>query len=1831
MIAANGDFCSAEQLLSPIIIDLDGDGVETVIVNNGVMFDLNANGFAEQTGWVKADDGLLVLDRNSDGTINNGTELFGDYTVLQNGNNASSGFQALAELDANSDGKVDVYDSAFTQLRVWQDGNCNGQVDTGELHTLAELNITALNTGYTAANSTDAQGNVLTQLGSYQKSDSTTGEMSDYKFKTNQMNTYATEWLTVSPDIAALPDINGYGNVYSLHQAMVRDTTGTLRGLVEDFIAEPDPTVRSSILDQILYKWTGNESVATDSRGPYVNAQELAVLESLMGTEWYKFEIANNLIPGGQAGDVLGKVYDNVKEGMYVELMRQSHLREIYDLVTFETDVANQCIRANISAAQTALETLLTTNPTLGKVQTVEFFRLMDSLGAVCVIENLATAQENISILYPEMEEDKYTAIGKCIVGTDGNDLLQANSELINVVGKAGDDSIYGNNSQLFNDVLCGGAGNDNIYGSGGDDTLIGGAGNDYLSGGTGNDTYVYGAGSGNDVILNGETNNSDSQDTVKLSGSLTPDMVEFGYDVARNGNARYWDDIQLKIKATGETLQIVNWLIDESYQIEKFVFSNGSVITAADINDTIRLIGTDSAETLFGSGAFGDRIYGNGGNDNVYGNGGNDELHGGDGDDDLFGGNGNDTINGDSGYDILNGQDGDDVLDGGADYDRLYGDGGNDTYLFGIGSGNDFISDYAMDWATTEDIVQMGAGLTQDSFDYYQIKDGWQFYSNIVMKVKATGDTLTLLSWFLTADDQYKINKIIFTDGSELTAAQISDLAAIKGTEEADSISGTLNHGDKIYGYGGNDSLYGSNGNDQIFGGTGNDTIKGENDDDALYGEEGDDTIEGNAGNDVLYGGSGNDSLDGGLGADSMSGGQDDDLYTVDDAGDIVVENVNEGLDLVKSSIGYSLGANVENLTLTGTANIDGTGNELDNIMTGNSGANALAGAAGNDTYIVDNTGDVVTENVGEGIDTVKSSISFTLGANVENLTLTGYSAINGTGNELDNIILGNIAANIMTGGLGNDTYGVDSSKDVVVENANEGTDTVQASISYTLGNNLENLTLVGTNNINATGNSLDNLLAGNSGNNILDGGLGADTMAGGAGNDTYVVDNAGDVITETANAGTDLIQAGVSYTIADNVENLTLTGTAAINGTGNELDNVIAGNSGINILSGAAGNDILNGGAGADTMAGNTGDDTYIVDNVGDIVTENVEEGIDLVQASVTYSLSANVENLTLTGSSAINGTGTVMNNVITGNGYNNILDGGAGSDTLIGGAGNDTYGVDDAGDVVVENANEGIDTVQSSISYTLGSNFENLTLMGTAAINGTGNDLDNIILGNSADNQMVGGLGNDTYGVDNAGDVVVENANEGIDTVQSSISYTLGVNFENLTLVGPAAINGVGNDLDNIILGNSANNQMTGGLGNDTYGVHNTGDVIVENANEGVDTVRSSITYTLGANLENLILTGTSFINGTGNALNNSITGNNGYNTLNGELGADTMAGGAGNDIYVVDDVGDVVIENANEGTDIVQSSISYMLGANVENLTLTGTAAINATGNELANTLTGNSDINQLAGGLGDDTYVIDNLVDAVIENSGEGTDTVKSSISYTLGANLENLTLTGFSTINGIGNELDNVITGTLYANVLTGNLGNDTLNGGGGADTMLGGLGNDTYVVDNAGDVVTEYTDEGTDTVKSSISYLLGNNLENLTLTGFSSINGTGNSLDNVLIGNNYNNVLNGGAGNDWLRGGLGNDTYVWGTAAGNDTIESYEGTSGNGTDTLQFQNLQLASLEFSLSNNDLVCTITQTGESICLTNWNLGANYQVDTFQFSDQSLTAAQVSQRI
>lgn len=366
-------------------------------------------------------------------------------------------------------------------------------------------------------------------------------------------------------------------------------------------------------------------------------------------------------------------------------------------------------------------------------------------------------------------------------------------------------------------------------------------------------------------------------------------------------------------------------------------------------------------------------------------------------------------------------------------------------------------------------------------------------------------------------------------------------------------------------------------------------------------------------------------------------------------------------------------------------------------------------------------------------------------------------------------------------------------------------------------------------------------------------------------------------------------------------------------------------------------------------------------------------------------------------------------------------------------------------------------------------------------------------------------------------------------------------------------------VGDAGNDSLFSGGGNDEMRGGSGDDTYFVESAGDRVIENANEGIDTLRSQLDMTLPANVENLVMAGlSSSRNGVGNELNNRITDESGFavalsgaggddvligsagnSTLDGGTGNDTMTGNGGNDTYRVDSVGDVVQEAANGGIDTVISSIDHTLAANVENLTLfnvvTQSTAFNGTGNELNNTILGNAFRNTLRGLAGDDSI-----------DGGFGDDTLEG----------------------GDGNDS------------LNGNSGNDTLNGGAGNDRMVGDLGNDTYIVTDAGDVVDDGSSVlagsisfgGNDLVRSTVDFTLVRNVENLTLEG-TATDGTGNELNNEIIGNGVANVLEGLAGNDRILGGNGNDILRGGL--GNDNLQGDRGkdvmTGGEGADGFFF------------------------------------------------------------
>jgi Ca2+-binding RTX toxin-like protein len=981
-----------------------------------------------------------------------------------------------------------------------------------------------------------------------------------------------------------------------------------------------------------------------------------------------------------------------------------------------------------------------------------------------------------------------------------------------------------------------------------------------------------------------------------------------------------------------------------------------------------------------------------------------------------LTGGSGNDQLVGDGQVNVLKGGSGDDILKGGAGTDVLDGEVGVDTADYSdktsavsatlAGGANASVSVAG----SVEDTIRNVENLTGGSGNDQLRGDG---LANI-LKGGAGDDILRGGAGSDVLDGEAGIDTADYSDKAgavSVTLAGAANASVSVGGSAEDTIRNIEN----------------------VAGGAGNDQLGG----DGLA-----NVLKGGAGDDVLRGGAGNDALDGETGIDTADYSDKAGAVSVTLAGaaDASVSVAGSVEDTIR---------NVENVT-GGSGNDQLVGDGLANILRGGGGNDVLKGAAGND--LLDGEAGVDTADYSDKTGAVSVTLSGAANAsvsvagsaedtirNVENVT-SGSGNDQLVGDDLANILRGGAGNDVLRGGAGSDVLngeaGIDTADysdkagavSVILTGSTNASVSVAGLVEDTI-RNVENLT-GGAGNDQLGGDDLANILRGGAGDDVLQGGAGNDVLNGEVGVDTADYSDKTGAVSVTLSGATN-----ASVSIAGSVEDEIRNIENLIGGSGNDQ---LGGDGFANTLNGGSGDDVLKGGAGNDVLDGETGLDTADYSDKAGAVSVTLAGAAN---ASVSVAGSAedtirNIENLTggagndqLVGDTLVNVLkGGAGDDVLKGDAGDDFLDGGAGNDSMLGGVGNDTYSVDVAtsgGDLITELAGEGLDTVQIAFAYVLGANLENLFLTGINDIDGTGNALGNRLNGNDGSNTLTGlegddkidgklgadtmrgGLGDDLYTIDNIGDRTRENAGEGTDTVRSFITTTLLDNVENLQIQGSDNINGTGNELNNILNGNGGNNildgkggadNMTGAAGDDIYIVDNAGDVVSDGANQGNDTVKASVNYTMANNIENLILTGAGNLKGTGNNQANNITGNNGNNLLDGKGGVDALHGGQGDDTYIVDDPGDAVTESNGQGTDTVVSSISFTLANNVENLTLVGGARLDATGNGLNNVLVGNGANNVLDGQKGNDSLT-----------GGAGGDTFAFSTKLDPATNLDTLT------------------------------------------------------------------------------------------------------------------------------------------------------------------------------------------------------------------------------
>ena len=845
------DFSDAEQEASPIVFDLDGDGVKTLSLAATRHFDLDNSGFAEQTAWVDSGDGLLVLDLDGNGRIERGAELFGNHTALGDGTNAADGYAALAQYDDNGDGRIDAGDAIWQQLQVWRDSDSDARSRAEELHALADFDITAISLAATEVNERDAAGNRITHRGEVRRADDSVSAAADVWFQVNTAVSVYQGDSEVSAEIEALPNVQAFGNVPDLHIAMQRDPE--LKRQVKAYLAA-DEDSRGTLLDALIYRWSGSEGVAANSRGRYFDARKLVALEHLTGRNFFQYGFIPN--PEFNAGKILKKEYAKFAAYTRAALLLQTDAYGELVLYLYLAVNGRAEAEADSEKWRPFAEHLRVLHQDGQSDRAKTEHTLLSG-----ILTYSKRYRQALGAFWAENTLDYLEMLNAGIVDIDT--VLNGNAEANTLTGSAA------------LELLLGHAGNDTLRGDADADTLVGGAGDDHLEGGNYSaDTYLFTKGHGKDVISDYASRDEES-DTLRFAATASGDAV-----FSRRGN-----DLVIAAYGRDDQVRIERYFSDRYHRYFTFAFSDTTLtvddlakraftFSGTEAND--RLTGWVSADTIAG-GAGNDWIGGGGGEDTITGGAGDDTLDGQNGDDRINGGDGNDTLSGGAGGDHLDGGAGNDTLRGDAGEDTLVGGAGDDrleggyrsadTYVFTEGHGKDTVSDYAFDDKNSDTLRFAGAASGDAVFS----RRG----NDLVIAAYGGDDQVRIERYF--SDRYHRYFTFAFSD----TTLTVDDLAkrafTFSGTETNDSLSGWVS-ADTIAGGAGNDWIGGGGGEDTLTGGAGDDTLDGQDGDDRVNGGVGNDTLSGGAGGDHLDGGAGNDTLRGDAGEDTLVGGAGDD-----------------------------------------------------------------------------------------------------------------------------------------------------------------------------------------------------------------------------------------------------------------------------------------------------------------------------------------------------------------------------------------------------------------------------------------------------------------------------------------------------------------------------------------------------------------------------------------------------------------------------------------------------------------------------------------------------------------------------------------------------------------------------------------------------------------------------------------------------------------------------------------------------------------------------------------------------------------------------------------
>lgn len=1456
--ALQDPFGGAEYFTSPLVFDLNKNSIiDTQGVFSFAFFDHNGDGFSEATGWVRPSDGLLVFDKNGDGIIDRGSELFGNNTILKNGIKAANGFEALKEYDSNHDGVITSFDSDWARLQIWRDVDANGYSSSDELFNLSNVGINSISTNYTNSTYVDEFQNAHLQIGSYIDTDGVNRNVTDVWFSYFPGKSLAVKELPVPSDIAKLPNLIGEGVVYDLHQAMVRDESGSLKAMVSDLLQSQNGLNKYSLFEKMMLRWSVSDAILPDSRA-YGDAQHLDLLEKFGGRAYFSVSTNSNNIQGDIANEIIEHTYNKTVVRFWGDWLAQTSLKNFYDLVEFSRDTSTKILTANLLPTINSFIHELTVNGVQGKTLLYEFVL---SLTTSNLIEhsnfnefvqafNLSDTELNAILKTPSIYGEKiFSPVGGGkIFGFYGNDTISGSHEMDSLFGGQGNDILFGEDGD---DILSGGEGNDKIEGGEGNDFLLGNEGNDQISGNFGNDTIEGGigndtlfGGSGDDVFI---YNIGDGNDTLRHERGSGSDVVRFGTGIQVSHVQLTIDGLNLILKI-GEFGQIeikdyINTYGDTGVS-KVFEFSDG---TRWNYRDVIKLLsqsgsnishvikgienevniieGYDGENIINGAnlgdfltgGPNSDRISGWDGNDILQGMNGSDTLNGGTGDDHVDGGEGDDLLYGNEGQDIVSGGNNDDYLNGGEGDDVSHGGNGNDTLTDYFGN-NFFYGDDGHDSITPgqgDDVIYGGLGddiITESGGNNLVV--GGKGNDKISVRSENSGSNVLLFDIgdgndvvFITKQND-SINSIKFGEGIQPEEVQLSRSNNGDGT---DLILIITNTSDSIiikdffsYSYQINriDFVNFSNGvswsYEALFNFAPYLSLNSNSPTSIGCLDIPSRIFGGNADNQII-GGNNNDTIYGREGNDKLSGGNGDDHLFGDEGNDSIWGE--DGNDEIYGGDGMDVisGGAGNDLIVGGQGNDDINGNDGNDILNGGDGADIINGGEGQNTLNGDAGNDILR------------------------------------GGNVDDMLSGGADNDSLYGGTGNDTFffgrdmgqdiiyrgNAQSDVDIIVMSSDVSPDDIKlyrdtSSPDVTSQQVLQNPDILSKNDlIISIKNTQDSI-------RIV--GFFNSTIASLTPTPIDAIHFANDVLWDF-----------------NKIKTLALTG--------DELPNTIYGDYGDNVINGAGGDDILYGVGGKNQIFGGDGND---------FLNSGVGPGKSTLDGG--------------SGNDKLSGTSS-------------ILIGGFGNDTLSGGSGGDyVFGLGMGQDTIL---NQGTVTSIDRIIFGEGVVASNLNF--SRSDNGAGNHLIVSIVGTSDQITILEffstalGFGNN-YEVDE-----IHFSNGTSLNIKTIILGSIG-----LTLTGTDDANYLaGNDAndkiygkggDDFLYGRAGDDQVFGGDGNDRIEGENGDDLL--NGDDGID----------------LILAGLGNDQLFGGAGDDSLSGDAGDDSLSGGAGDDSLSGGAGNDLYI-----------------------------------------------------------------------------------------------------------------------------------------------------------------------------------------------------------------------------------------------------------------------------------------------------------------------------------------